>query len=48
MAVGILAGSEFYKGKIDLFKNFDFTKMEEYERYQMDADTVEVIRRSLQ
>lgn len=48
MAVGILAGSEFYRGKIDLFKNFDFTKMEQYERYQMDADTVEVIRRTLQ
>lgn len=47
MAVGIMAGAEFYKNSINLFNNFDFSKMDEYERYKMNDETANIIQKTL-
>lgn len=47
MAVGIMAGSEFYKNSINLFKNLDFSKLDQYERYQMNEETATIIKKTL-
>ena len=47
MAVGIMAGAEFYKNSIKLFNNFDFSKMDEYERYKMNDETANIIQKTL-